>query len=379
MKILFTGGGTGGHFYPIIAIAKEINDVAKENRLLDVELFFMSSAPYNEGLLFENKITFIKNTAGKIRRAPGIENTIKNFFDLFKIGWGTIISIWQVYKIFPDVIFGKGGYASFPTLLAGKIFGIPVIIHESDSAPGKVNAWASKFATRIAISYPESIRFFPKDKVALTGCPVRKELQTPLANGAFEFLQLDEKIPTLLVLGGSQGAQKINEAILNSLPRLLQKYQVIHQTGKNNYMTVKEVANAVLLDHPHQDRYKPFDYLNLLALRMAAGASKLIISRAGSTIFEIASWQKPSIIIPIPESTSHDQTSNAFNYARTGACTVIEEKNLSANIINAEVDRILEKPGEAEKMIAATKEFSHSDAARKIATEILNIALTHEQ
>jgi UDP-N-acetylglucosamine--N-acetylmuramyl-(pentapeptide) pyrophosphoryl-undecaprenol N-acetylglucosamine transferase len=379
MKILFTGGGTGGHFYPIIAIAKEINDLSKENRLIDVELFFMSSSPYNEGLLFENNITFRKNIAGKIRRAPGIINKIKNFFDLFRIGWGTVISLWEVYKIYPDVIFGKGGYASFPALLAGKLLRIPVVIHESDSAPGKVNAWAAKFATRIAISYPESAKYFSQSKVALTGCPVRQELQTPLTSGAFEFLDLDPNIPTLLILGGSQGAQRINDAIVDALPKLLNKYQVIHQTGKNNIALVKETANAVLLTHPHQNRYKPFDYLNLLALRMSAGASKVVISRAGSAIFEIASWHKPSIIIPIPLETSHDQTSNAFSYARSGACVVIEEKNLSSNIIIAEIDRILEKPGEADMMIQATESFNHPDAARKIATEILNIALTHSQ
>lgn len=378
MKILFTGGGTGGHFYPIIAVAKEINELRKENRLLDVELFFMSSSPYNDGILYENNITFIKNIAGKVRRAPGLVNKLKNFLDLFKIGWGTLISLWEVYKLFPDVIFGKGGYASFPTLLAGKLLGIPVVIHESDSAPGKVNAWAAKFAKRIAISYPDSVKYFDSSKVALTGCPVRKELQTPLTTGAFEFLNLDEHIPTILILGGSQGAQRINDAIIDALPKLLVKYQIIHQTGKNNLAVIKETANAVLLNHPHQDRYKPFDYLNLLALRMSAGACKLVISRAGSTIFEIASWAKPSIIIPIPVETSHDQTNNAFNYFKGGACVVVEEKNLSANILCAEIDRILEKPGEVERMIESTKQFNHPDAARKIATEILNIALSHE-
>lgn len=378
MKILFTGGGSGGHFYPIISIVKEINELKKNYRLVDVELFYMSGSPYNEGLLFENNITFKKNSAGKIRRAKGIINIIRNFFDFFKTGWGVIDSLWEVYKIYPDVIFGKGGYGSFPALLAGKILRIPVVIHESDIIPGKVNVWAGKFAKRIAISYPESAEYFPQDKTAMTGCPIREEVEIPLSVGAFEFLKLDQNIPTILVLGGSQGAQTINDAIIDALPKLLNKYQIIHQTGKNNIDVIKETANAVLINHPHKDRYKAFDYLNLLALRMSAGASKLVISRAGSTIFEIASWHLPSIIIPIPEETSHDQTRNAFSYARTGACVVIEQKNLSANILMAEIDRILEKPGEAEKMIEATKTFNHPDAAKKIATEILNIALSHE-
>ncbi len=378
MKILFTGGGTGGHFYPIIAITKEIQAIAKENRLIDVKLFYMSNSPYDAGLLFENNITFRKNSSGKIRRAKTITNHILNFFDLFKIGWGTLVSIWVVFKIYPDVIFGKGGYASFSALLAGRILGIPVVIHESDSAPGKVSAWAGKFAKRIAISYPESAQYFPANKVALTGCPIREELKTPLVAGAFEFLKLNEHVPTLLILGGSQGAQRINETLINALPKLVEKYQIIHQTGKNNINAMREVGNAVLLDNPHADRYKPFDYLNTLALRMSAGACSLVISRAGSAIFEIAAWAKPSIIIPIPEVTSHDQTRNAFNYARSGACIVIEEKNLTTNILCAEIDRILTRPGEVEKMVAATHTFTYPDSARKIATEIVNIALTHE-
>src|SRR6185369_6498450 len=111
MKILFTGGGTGGHFYPIIAVAKEINEMSSAYRLVDVELFFMSTAPYDEGMLFENNITFKKNSAGKLRRSPSALSLVRNFFDLFRTGWGVLSALWEVYKIYPDVIFGKGGYA----------------------------------------------------------------------------------------------------------------------------------------------------------------------------------------------------------------------------------------------------------------------------
>lgn len=375
MKILFTGGGSGGHFYPIIAVVEEINQLAKEHRLIGLELFYMSNSPYNEGLLFEHNVTFKKNTAGKMR----IYFSLMNIIDLFKTGWGVLVSLWTIFTIYPDVIFGKGGYASFPALLAGKLLRIPVVIHESDSVPGRVNAWAGKFASKIAISYPESAKFFPEGKTAYTGNPIRKDIMTALSHGAHEYLNLDPNIPTILVIGGSQGAQLINDTLVDALPRLLEKYQIIHQTGKNNFQIVKNTADVVLLTHPHKDRYKPFDYLNNLALRMAAGASSLVISRAGSSLFEIASWEKPSIVIPITKSNGDHQRMNAYAYARTGAAVVLEEANLSGNILFAEVDRLLGNPDLLAKMSTATKTSQHPDAARKIATEILNIALTHQK
>src|SRR3989338_9199730 len=112
MRILFTGGGSGGHFYPIVAGAEELNSLAKEKMLLELELFYMSPTPYNPGVLFENGIIYKKNSAGKLRHYF----SILNFFDIFKMGWGTLVSLHQVYKLYPDVVFGKGGYASFPVL-----------------------------------------------------------------------------------------------------------------------------------------------------------------------------------------------------------------------------------------------------------------------
>lgn len=374
MKILLTGGGTGGHFYPIIAIAEEIRNVVKEKKLLPPTIYYAAPTPYNPRALFENDIIFKPISAGKVRRYF----SILNFFDLFKTGFGVIGAIFTLFSIYPDVVFGKGGYVSFPALLAARLLGIPVVIHESDSEPGKVNLWAAKFAKRIAISYPEAARFFPKEKTAYTGNPIRTELINPGTNGAHEYLGLETSVPTILILGGSQGSQRINEAILDALPELVKKYQIIHQTGLKNFAEVKRTADVVLEKSEHKDRYKPFDYLNNLAMRMSAGAASIIISRAGSTIFEIANWKLPSIIIPIPESISHDQLTNAFSYARSGAATVVEENNLTTEIILTEVEKILENPALREKMSKAAGNFSKPDAAKKIAEEIVNIALTHE-
>ena len=379
MKILLTGGGSGGHFYPIIAIAEELNSLSKDNHLLRPELYFMSTDDYNEGLLYENNIKFIKISTGKIRRNLSVQNIIKNFFDLFKIFFGVLNSIWIVFNIYPDVVFGKGGYASFPALLSARILRIPIVIHESDTSPGKVNAWAGKFAQKVAVSYPEAAKYFPVDKTAYTGNPIRKELMDPLSVGSHEYLNLDKNVPVVFILGGSQGSQRINETVMDALPELVEKYQVIHQTGKKNIEVMKETSHIILDKNPNKDRYKPFDYMDVLSMRMSAGAADVIVSRAGSAIFEIASWGVPSIIIPIPEKTSHDQRTNAYAYARTGACEVIEEKNLTSHILVAEINRIVGNPEEKKKMSESAKAFSRRDADRLITQEILAIALSHEK
>ena len=374
MRILFTGGGSGGHFYPIVSIAQELNNLAKEKKLLELELFYMSPTPYNPGVLFENGITYKKNSAGKFRRYF----SILNFFDLFKTGWGILISLYQIYRLYPDVIFGKGGYASFPALFAARLLHIPVVIHESDTVPGRVNLWAGKFALRVAISYLEAAKYFPAGKVAYSGQPVRRDVAEPLPSGAREFLKIEENVPVILVLGGSQGAEKINSTILEGLKPLVEKYAIIHQTGKNNIAEVKATSEAVLFDSLYKDRYKAFDYLDALALRMAAGVASVVVSRAGSTIFEIASWGVPGIIIPINERVSRDQHSNAFAYARSGAGEVIEEDNLTPNLLASEIGRLVTNEAEREKMKAAAKAFYKPNAARLVAEEILKIALEHE-
>ncbi|MFC1720880.1 undecaprenyldiphospho-muramoylpentapeptide beta-N-acetylglucosaminyltransferase [Patescibacteria group bacterium] len=375
MKILFTGGGTGGHFYPIIAIAEEINELASKEHLLETQMYFVAPNPYDKKELFEHGIEFKQAPAGKVRK----HFSIKNFFDIFKTATGIIKATWQLYRIFPDVVFGKGGYGSFPTLFAARFLGIPVIIHESDSKPGKVNKWAGKFAKRIAVSYPDAAQYFPEDRVALTGNPIRKNISIPQTSGAHEFLKLEKQTPVILILGGSQGAQRINEAILGVLPELVKKYQVIHQTGKEHFKEISGTASVILQDSPNKNRYKPFEYLNDLAMKMSAGISDVVISRAGSSIFEIATWGLPSIIIPIPEEISHDQRSNAFTYARSGACLVVEEKNLSPHVLMSSIDRLMDDENTREEMKQAAKEFARPDAGEKIAREILNLALKHEK
>ncbi len=374
MKILFTGGVTGGHFYPIIAVAEAVHDVVREKKLLDPTLYFAAPDPYDRELLLANSITFVPTAAGKTRRYF----SILNFFDVFKTAWGVFRAVIRIFFLYPDVVFGKGGYASFPTLLAARLFRIPVVIHESDAVPGRVNAWAGKFAVKIAVSFPEAAAYFPKEKVAFTGNPVRRAALLPSREGAHEYLQLKHELPVLLVLGGSQGAQAINDAILSALPALVEKYQIVHQTGASNFADVSGRAKLILQDSPYAERYKPFGYLNDLAMRMSAGATALVISRAGSTIFEVAAWGVPSIMIPLPGSAGDHQTQNAYSYARAGAAVVVDQNNLTPGLLVAEVNRILSDETLVRKMGEAARSFSRPDAAKVIATALLDIALSHE-
>jgi UDP-N-acetylglucosamine--N-acetylmuramyl-(pentapeptide) pyrophosphoryl-undecaprenol N-acetylglucosamine transferase len=278
MKILLTGGGTGGHFYPVIAVAQSLRKIIHEEKLIDATIYYMAPSPYDEKLLFENSIIYKYCAAGKMRNYFSILNII----DTFKTAFGILKATLDIFTIFPDVVFSKGGYVSFPVLFAARIFGIPVVIHESDSKPGRVSLWSSAFAKRIAISYPQAAAYFPKDKVAMTGNPIRKELMTTRAEGSREYWNLDEMTPLILILGGSQGSKKINEVLVDTLPKLVENYYVIHQTGKDNINDVTHMGNVVLNESLHRDRYKPRAYLNDLDMRSAAGAASLIISRAGS-------------------------------------------------------------------------------------------------
>ncbi len=379
MKIALTGGGTGGHFYPLIAVAEEIYKIVEEDKLIEPSLYYIGPDVHDERALSEQNIIFKRSPAGKMRKYF----SIRNFFDLIKTAVGIVKATVQLYFLYPDVVFSKGGYAAFPTTVAARLLRIPIVVHESDAKPGKANLIAAKWARAVATSYPGAAKYFKgvdKNKFALTGNPIRSSLFLPVREGSHNYLNLSPELPTILVLGGSSGAQEINKMILNTLPELLKDYQVIHQAGKDNINHVTDVASVVLRDNPNQDRYKVFGYLNQLALRMSAGIASIVITRAGSSaIAEVAAWGLPAIVIPIPEEISHDQTDNAFVYARTGAATVMKQKNLQPALLLSEIKRIMESPEIQSQMTEAANKFAKPDAARKIARILLDIALEHEQ
>lgn len=378
MTIAFTGGGSGGHFYPIIAISEALQDLVREERLIAPTLYYLAPHHFDEKALFENGIVFIRIPAGKLRRYASFQNITDWFVTLT----GTITAVFTLFRIYPDIVVSKGGYASVPTVLAARLLRIPVIIHESDAKPGRANLLAATFATKIAISFDSAAAYFPKNvqnKIARTGIPIRKALMRVEVEGARQYLDLESGIPTILILGGSQGSVKINETVLSSLAELVQFANIIHQTGPANFKNVEGVSKVVLGNNPHANRYHPVNYLDQVSMQRAAGVADLVISRAGAnSIAEIGLWKKPAILIPIPESVSHDQRTNAYAYARTGAAVVIEEENLVPHLFVAEVERIIKDPELSKRMGAAGAGFTDPDAARILAKEVLAIALPHE-
>src|SRR3989344_3570999 len=378
MTIAFTGGGTGGHFYPIIAVSEALTDLVREERLIAPNLYYLAPNSFDQKALFENGITHISIPAGKMRRYFSLLNVTDLFVTLF----GTLLALITLYRLYPDVVMSKGGYGSVPTGLAARLLGIPVVIHESDAKPGRATLLAAKFATKIAISFESAANYFPakvQSRIARTGIPIRKALMRLETEGARQYLGLEPGVPTILILGGSQGAMKINEVVLSSLPELASLANIIHQTGQAHFKNVEGVAQVVLAKSPHATRYHPFNYLDEVSLQRSAGVMDLVVSRAGAnSIAEIGLWKKPAILIPIPEAVSHDQRSNAYAYARTGAAIVLEEENLTPHLLVSEVERILKDPELGKRMGASAAGFTDPDAARILARQLLVIALSHE-
>jgi UDP-N-acetylglucosamine--N-acetylmuramyl-(pentapeptide) pyrophosphoryl-undecaprenol N-acetylglucosamine transferase len=365
MRIVLTGGGTGGHLVPLVAIAKEIKGAALETEFLflgpkgGMEVKFMSEAGISMKYVM----------AGKWRRYF----SFFNFIDFFKIILGIFQSLFHLLIFMPDVIFSKGGYASFPVVLAGWIYRIPILIHESDSAPGLANKMLGKMANRIAVSYPEAEKEFPSAKVVLTGNPLRRDIANGNAQKARELFHLSESKKTIFVYGGSLGARIINDKITNILPELIRNYQVIHQTGKNNFEAVKHKAGELGIK-VGRDNYFPIDFVGE-ELKDILSVSDLVISRAGAnSISEIAANGKPSIIIPIENSNGDHQRKNAYALEKMGGCIVLEENNLGGHLLMSRIREILDNDVLAKKMGENARSFYHFDAAEKIAEGGIDLA-----
>lgn len=369
------GGGTGGHVYPLFAIAEALNDIADEEKFINFTLYFASDKPYDTEAIERLFLRYIPITAGKLRVYPSFRNVI----DFFKTGIGIVSALWKVYRLYPDVVVSKGGYVSFPVLVAARLLRIPVIIHESDTVPGRVNRWAGKFARRVALSFPEAAEYFPKEKVALTGQPVRESIVHVQKESAAQFFDIDPNIPTIGVFAGSQGAKIINDKIIELLPDLIEHYQVIHQVGPAHIGELERDVAVLLEGNTKRNRYKPYGFLNDVQTKMLGGVSAVIIGRSGSSLFEIAAWGKPSILIPYALAHGDHQRKNAYHYGRTGACVVIEESNLSTSVLKNEINDLITNTERYTTMAAHAKAFYTPDAGKKIAIEAVKIALEHEK
>lgn len=368
MRIGFVGGGTGGHFYPLIAVAEKLQ--ASDYH---TELYYFGPAPYDQEALATHNIRFVSCPAGKLRRYFSIQN----FFDIFRNFFGIFVAIWKLYLIYPDVIFSKGGYTSVPILTAAKLLRIPIVIHESDAVPGRANMLALKAAEYIGIAYDDAAQFFPAEKTALVGIPMRSEIKNPPDN-PFEYLSIPNDKPLIYITGGSTGAARVNDLVLQSLGELLPHYRIFHQTGPANIQELRLAAQGLLGDSALQSSYYLEGTLppDVVAALMKAAA--IIITRAGSTtLFEIAYHGKPAIIIPIPEDVSRDQRTNAYAFARSGAAVVIEEHNLTKHLLTQEIATILNDQATYQSMAEAAKSMYIDGAEDKIASILASIGVKH--
>jgi len=365
MKILFTGGGTAGHVFPIIAVTRELRKMG-----VDAEFFFIGPKDeYISIFLSQEDIKARWVLAGKIRRYFGWKSLLQNIFDIFfKLPIGFIQSLFHVFLIGPDLVFSKGGYGSVSPIIAAQLLQVPIFLHESDIAPGLANRFTSKLVPKIFVAFPiAQTEYFPAKKMISIGNPMRKELLNGDSAKAKKLFRLVGGKPLLLILGGSQGANKINDTMLAILPEILADFEIIHQVGEKNIKQIK-AETKVITSKGLAKFYHQIGLLREIELRDAFSACDLVISRAGAgSIFEIAAVGKPSILIPLSLSAQNHQVKNAYAYANKGAALVLEETNLTPRFFLEKVKRLFAHPEELEKMSQKAREFSKPDSAKVVA------------
>ncbi len=322
-KIVLTGGGTAGHVTPNIALLPEL-----KNRGYEVH-YIGSYDGIEKKLISEFHIPYHGIATGKLRRYFDI----KNFTDPFRVikGFGEASSLLK--KLQPDIIFSKGGFVSVPVILAAKRRKIPSIIHESDMTPGLANKICIPAATKICANFPETVKELPEGKAVLTGSPIRKELFSGNKMAGLQFCGFHLNKPVILIIGGSLGSVVVNEAVRKILPKLLEKFQIIHLCGKDK---MDPSLNGTV-------GYVQYEYIKK-ELSDLLDASDLIISRAGANaICEILALRKPNVLIPLSAGASRgDQILNAASFERQGFSKVIKEEDLTGETLLKAVMNVYE-------------------------------------
>jgi UDP-N-acetylglucosamine--N-acetylmuramyl-(pentapeptide) pyrophosphoryl-undecaprenol N-acetylglucosamine transferase len=344
-KIVLTGGGTAGHVMPHLALLPRLREAGWD-------VHYVGSGGIEQDLITSAGIPFHRIQVGKLRRYLSIQN----FIDILKVVLGTIQAFFVLLRLRPQIVFSKGGFVSVPVALAAKILGIPVVTHESDVTPGLANRIIEKFATKILYSFPETSRHVPAEISKLVGSPVREELLAGTKEKGLRFcgFPLDGP-PVLLVMGGSQGAVRINEALLADLPHLVKSWRVIHLAGRGK-----------LLDFKHAN-YRAFEFVKSEMPDVLAAAD-VVVSRAGAnSIFEILALRKPLLLIPLKSGSRGDQLDNAESFARNGWARVLDESSLGPGVLEKSVQQIFR---DADSLVKAQSEFSGSRDSRAVFDEI---------
>ena len=322
--IVLTGGGTAGHVSPNLALIPRL----QEN---GYEVHYIGSYEGIERQLIEEAgIPYYPISSGKLRRYK----SLKNLSDPFRVlkGLGQAVKILK--KIKPDIVFSKGGFVSVPVVVAARRLKIPCVIHECDMTPGLANKLCFSSADRVLCDFPETLKYLPEGKSAVSGCPVRAELFAGDKERGLQFLGFDDKKPLLMVVGGSLGAASVNEAVWKALPELLQQFHIVHLVGKGK-------GN----DSVKAEGYRQFEYINE-ELPYLFAAADLVVSRAGANaIFELVALKKPALLIPLGTSASRgDQILNAESFEKHGYSKVLLQDDLTPESLIRAVQELYADP-----------------------------------
>lgn len=375
--IAFTGGGTGGHIYPGLAVADELKNIAKVNNK-DLSIIWIGCSKGMDKNIVEKGIgsngkpiadSFYGIPSGKLRRYLSWQN----FTDMFRIIGGYFAARKVLKKTKPAILFSKGGFVSVPPCLAAKHLGIPVFTHECDFTLGLANRLNFKSAKTMFVSYEETknrLSSSDKDRVVVTGNPVRPVFYQADGKKGLDYLGITKsEKPVLLVLGGSSGAKQINELVWNNLDWLCEKFIVVHQTGlvNNNENQEKE------LKAKYGDNYKPFAFI-YNEMPDVVACCDVILSRAGAnSIWEAAVLLKPSVLVPLCGSgTRGDQVDNAKFFEEKNAALVLLGDSANSENLKIELSKMLDKDFRNEMKENIRKMVGEKKSVQVIAEYIYN-------
>ncbi len=368
-KIIFTGGGTGGHVFPLVSIIRETKKVLPQDL---AELHYIGPEEDIARDYIEKEGVKVKYIfTGKLRRYLTPLSFLQNAVDiLFRVPLGVVQSSIYIFKESPDLIFSKGGYGSLPSVISGYVFRVPIFFHESDIAPGMTNRILQKMATEVFTSFRDTEKV-SKNKMINVGNPIRNEVFGGDKEKGMQMFSLNREKPVLLVLGGSQGSERVNELILSMLKDALDNFQIIHQCGSKNAERVSTQADALIRDKEKREMYHVYSFFNEEQMREAYAVADLVVSRAGSgSIFEISANKKPSVLLPLPEAAQNHQLKNAYYYAETGAATVLEEENLTPHFFLEKLKQLFSPREQLRVMSERAGEFYNPKSAKIISAYI---------
>ncbi|MBT5015962.1 undecaprenyldiphospho-muramoylpentapeptide beta-N-acetylglucosaminyltransferase [Candidatus Peregrinibacteria bacterium] len=359
MRILLSGGGTAGHVLPHIAVVKELQKKAPQTKFLYVGSKNGPEKTYAK----KWGIPFKSVPVGKLRRYFSLANAL----DAIKVPLGVLRASLIMIRFRPDVVFSKGGYVSVPVILAARILKKPIVIHDSDAKPGLTTKIAKKFAKKILLGYPEAAQHFPKEKVVITGIPIREEIFKGGIKEGLDKTGFSASKPVILVMGGSLGAQHLNKVIEKALPELLTFTQVIHITGRG-----KKIHHVPGNAKGYIGKYKAFEYVDA-ELPHLYRISDFIIGRAGAnSIAEIQALKKPSLLVPLGAPVSHgDQIANARVLEERGGCIIVPDSEFNSNKLIKVLKPLLSDKSALKRMSRKAYHPFNPKAAEKIAKILL--------